>query len=158
MIWTILIQTSPTIGKSQLSKQGGSSKREISELTVFKMLDGMRMTSSGPNDTPGLPAWFPGLGVPILAKPLAHVYNLSLRSSTVPSRWKSSIITPVAKFKNPANLADYRPILVTSMINSIKEIRKACYKYFHLTSNASSSSWFHIHSECTDRGWGGEAG
>ena len=66
----------------QLSTHVGRGELEISEVMVFKMLDGMRMTSSGPDD---IPAWFLRLAAPILAKPLAQDYNLLLRSSTVPS-------------------------------------------------------------------------
>ena len=40
-----------------------------------------------------------------------------MKSGHVPEQWKRSIITPVAKIKNPSRTSDYRPISVTSILS-----------------------------------------
>ena len=87
---------------------------EIHEITVFRMLDTLRPSSSGPDE---LPSWFLRLAAPFLAEPLTHIYNLSMGSSIVPNQWKSSVITPVPKITNPKCEADFRPISVTSILS-----------------------------------------
>jgi len=86
----------------------------VSEYAVFKILDTLKSSSSGPDN---IPSWFLKLAAPFLAKPLAHVYSLSLRYSLVPTQWKKAEITPVAKVKFPSNPSEYRPISVTSIIS-----------------------------------------
>ena len=84
------------------------------ECTVFRILDQLKFSSSGPDI---FPAWFLRLAAPFISKSLTHVYNLSIRSGLVPNQWKHSIITPVAKVRDPVNPQDYRPISVTSILS-----------------------------------------
>jgi hypothetical protein len=86
----------------------------MEECTVFKIFDHLKVSSSGPDD---IPSWFLRLSAPIISKSLAHVYNLSISSGIVPSQWKYSIISPVAKVKDPVAPSDYRPISVTSILS-----------------------------------------
>jgi len=86
----------------------------IDEYTVFNILDKLKKSSSGPDE---FPAWFLRLAAPIISKSLAHVYNLSISNGIVPTQWKSSVITPVAKIKVPTSPSDYRPISVTSILS-----------------------------------------
>ena len=86
----------------------------LDEYTVFKMLESLKATSSGPDP---FPSWFLRLAAPFLAKALAHVYNLSVKSGAVPIQWKCSVITPVPEIKNPACAAEFRPISVTSILS-----------------------------------------
>ena len=71
-------------------------------------------TAAGPD---GIPAWFLRLLAPELAIPLAHIYNLSIIQSVVPSQWKVARIVPIPKIKNPAELSDFRPLSITSIIS-----------------------------------------
>lgn len=48
-----------------------------------------------------------------LSLPLAHIFNLSLFSGTVPTIWKMSIVTPVPKVSTPSKCSEYRPISIT---------------------------------------------
>ena len=50
---------------------------KIHVITVFRMLDTLRSSSSGPDE---IPAWFLRLAAPFLAEPLTHIYNLSMES------------------------------------------------------------------------------
>ena len=78
----------------------------MDEHNVFFILDNLKRTSSGPDE---IPVWFLRLAAPFLSKALAHLYNLSISEGTVPTQWKSAIITPVPKIKNPAHARDFRP-------------------------------------------------
>ncbi|XP_063922065.1 uncharacterized protein LOC135136626 [Zophobas morio] len=48
----------------------------------------------------------------LLAKPLAIIINLALRSGSFPGRWKRNRIIPVLKKENPHLLSNYRPISI----------------------------------------------
>ena len=87
---------------------------EVSEYKVFRILDTLKNTSSGPDE---IPFWFFRLAAPFLARPLAHIYSLSLSCSVVPTQWKRAIITPIGKITNPSKPLDYRPISVTSILS-----------------------------------------
>ena len=55
----------------------------ISEHSVFLLLDRLIQTSSGSDN---VPFWFLRLAAPFITKPLTHLINLSLQTSTVPSQ------------------------------------------------------------------------
>ena len=67
----------------------------MDEMTyVFHMLDKLKPTAAGTDD---LPYWILKLTACSIAKPIAHIYNLSILSSLQPSQWKQAIITPIPK-------------------------------------------------------------
>ena len=70
---------------------------EVSEYKVFRILDTLKNTSSGPDE---IPFWF-----------------FRLACSVVPTQWKRAIITPIGKITNPSKPLDYRPISVTSILS-----------------------------------------
>ena len=94
------------------------SRNWITEEMVFQLLDTLRSTAPGLDE---IPHWFLKLSAPMLAKPLASLYNQSLISSEVPKQWKVSCITPVPKTSNPVACSEYRPISVTSILSRIME-------------------------------------
>ncbi len=49
-----------------------------------------------------------------LAAPLAKLFNNSLETDTIPVEWKSSIIYPIYKKGSKNDVANYRPICLTS--------------------------------------------
>ena len=61
-----------------------SEVTEVSEYKVFRILDTLKSTSSGPDE---IPSWFFRLAAPFLARPLAHLYKLSLNCSVVPTQY-----------------------------------------------------------------------
>ena len=69
----------------------------------------------------GLPSWFIRLSAPILAKPLAHLFNLALNDAFFPSQWRAAIITPIPKITNPINHSDFRPISITPVLSRVLE-------------------------------------
>ena len=94
------------------------SSSDVSEERVFRMLDKLKSTSTGLDH---LPAWFLRLGAPLFAKPLANLISLSFETSTVPIQWKQARICPVPKTASPAQLSDYRPISITSVLSRVTE-------------------------------------
>ena len=56
-----------------------------------------------------------------LAAVFTALFNMSLKTNTVPSLWKKAIICPVPKKRNPAVLNDYRPVALTPIVMKVLE-------------------------------------
>ena len=56
-----------------------------------------------------------------ISKPLAHIINLSLNSSSIPTTWKRAKVIPVFKSGNADNVSSYRPISVLPILSKIME-------------------------------------
>jgi len=82
------------------------------------MLDTIHPTAMGLN---GIPEWFIRIAAAAFARPVTHLFNLSLNSSVVPSQWKASRITPIAKTAQSATCHDYRPISITPILSRLME-------------------------------------
>jgi len=80
---------------------------------LLSILDTLPPTAIGLDH---LPAWFIRLGAPVFSKPLAHLFNKSLFTSTVPLQWKYAFIQPVPKIASPLVHSDFRPISITSVL------------------------------------------
>ena len=120
----------------------------VDEYTVFMILDRLKNSSSEPDV---FPAWFLRLAAPFISRSLAHVYNLSLSSGTVPAQWKNSIIPPVAKNKDPAVPQNYRPISVTSILSRKLEHYLVTKYIYPSILNPTSSSTINMLSYQPDR-------
>ena len=102
----------------------------VDEFRVFKMLDQLTVTAPGID---GLPHWFLRQAAPSICSPITHLFNLSLLTSTVPCQWKTSVITPVAKIKQPTQCSDYRPISISPILSRLLEkivVRDYIYPIF----------------------------
>ena len=66
-----------------------------------------------------------------IAKPMAHIINLSLRSGIVPTAWKSAKITPIFKSGDTKVVSNYRPISVLPVLSKILEraVHNQLYEY-----------------------------
>jgi len=71
---------------------------QISEFQIFRILDHLRHTASGLD---GIPAWFLRLAAPVLAAPIADLFNMSL---DVPWQWHMAAIHPIPKIPSPSLL------------------------------------------------------
>jgi len=88
---------------------------DISELEVFRMLDRLQPTTTGPDL---IPSWFLRLGAPAFSAPLAQLFNQSIHhSGVVPRQWKNAFITPIPQTVHPAEPSDFRPISITSVLS-----------------------------------------
>ena len=102
----------------------------FSEYTVFKMLDNLPITATGPDQ---LPAWYLKLAAPLVCSQLTHLLNESIRDSVVPAQWKTARITPIPKVPAPTSTSDFRPISITSVLSRAFEklvVRKYMYPAF----------------------------
>ena len=72
---------------------------------------------------------------PGLTYPLTLIYQMSLRTGTVPSQWKHGNITPIHKGESRHDSCNYRPITITSLLCRTLEkiIKDAVIK--HLDDN-----------------------
>ena len=70
-----------------------------------------------------------------LASPLVHLFNLSIRSGTFPTKLKASRTVPVFKSGDPLNCDNYRPISLLSSISKILEKFVANQLINHLEYN-----------------------
>ena len=57
----------------------------------------------------------------LISKPLCHIINLSIKTSTVPTIWKVAKITPTFKSGNSSLPENYRPISVLPVLSKILE-------------------------------------
>lgn len=75
---------------------------------VEKALKNLKPTfSSGPD---GLCAYFMKKLYRFLSIPLATIFEVSYRTSELPTMWKQAIVIPIFKKKNPLKVDNYRPI------------------------------------------------
>ena len=70
-----------------------------------------------------------------LAKPLAHLFNLSLNSGIFPSKLKTSRTVPIFKSGDNTSCDNYRPISLLSSISKILEKIVANNLVSHLENN-----------------------
>lgn len=113
----------------------------LSEMEVFRMLDGCRPTATGLD---GLPSWFLRVAAPFISAPLAYLFNVSISCSVVPIQWKVSVITPVPKVNQPTTHAEYRPISITPILSRLLEkfyVREFIYPVL------SSTQYRHLFSD-----------
>ena len=52
---------------------------------------------------------------------ILDLFNHSLQSCKFPTLWKSSLVTPIKKVKNPSNPSDYRPISILCTLSKALE-------------------------------------
>lgn len=55
------------------------------------------------------------------SSPLSDLFNYSLSSSVVPSKWKDANVTPMYKKNDPSDVSNYRPISLLSSICKVLE-------------------------------------
>ncbi|XP_057308170.1 uncharacterized protein LOC130646052 [Hydractinia symbiolongicarpus] len=57
----------------------------------------------------------------LISKPLSHIINLSINTSTVPSAWKVAKVAPIFKSGDSSLLKNYRPISILPVLSKILE-------------------------------------
>ena len=67
----------------------------------------------------------------MIAKPLAHIINLSNKSSTVPALWKSAKVKPIFKSGDSDIVENFRPITIPPILSKIleKAVRHQFYDF-----------------------------
>ncbi len=65
----------------------------------------------------------------VIAKPLAHIINLSIKTSTVPALWKTAKVKPIFKSGDSNLVENFRPISILPILSKILE--KAVHRQFY---------------------------
>ena len=66
--------------------------------------------------------------LPVISKPLANLFNISLSKSIFPSCWKIANVVPIFKGKEPHFAKNYRPISLLSCVSKVFE--RCIFKVF----------------------------
>ena len=110
------------------------------EISVFKALEHVKRTASGPDD---LPFWFWKEYALELTLMITHILNVSLVSQQVPKIWKTANVPPISKETNVSALDQLRPISITDITMRLFErlildfeLRKpvSCFIYLDQTA------------------------
>jgi hypothetical protein len=100
---------------------------------VQKLLSNIKSHASpGPD---GIPAVVLKKCAPSLSWSLCCFFNYSLKKGEVPYMWKQARVIPVFKSGDRANIENYRPISVTSLVSKLLEKIIAFHILEHLRNN-----------------------
>lgn len=95
------------------------SLKQVSVEEVYSKLRNVSTNTAAGED--GIPGRVLKLISPLIASPVCHLFNTSIKSNLFPSSWKKSIITPLFKSGDPQNASNYRPVSVTNILSRIFE-------------------------------------
>ena len=75
------------------------------------------------------------LAASFIAPSIAKLVNLSFSLNVFPSRWKTAKVTPIFKSGDPADITNYRPISVLTILSKIAERHVHIALYSFLSEN-----------------------
>ena len=123
-----------------------SVSRKLSSVTiypwdVFKVLCKLKPSVSATPDS--IPQILFKKCAYFLAEPLAHIFNISLETGSLPSVWLQSFITPVPKRSRAKLPSDYRPIAIGCTALKVLErlLHPRLEHLFHLNNVVQSSQF-----------------
>lgn len=56
-----------------------------------------------------------------LSYPITQIFNQSVLEGIFPTTWKTAIVTPIFKSKDPRNISNYRPISILPVVSKVAE-------------------------------------
>lgn len=59
--------------------------------------------------------------MPVVMPIVEHVFNFSFAHGVFPDIWKTALVTPISKVKNPTSPQDYRPISIFPLLSKVLE-------------------------------------
>lgn len=97
-------------------------------VTLTTISNVLRRTSSRTKDATGSDRISPRLiklVLPYIMPAIEHIFNYSFMNGIFPSQWKSTIVCPIPKNKNPTSVQHYRSISILPALSKALE-RVAC--------------------------------
>ena len=95
----------------------------INDEEIIKAIKALKDDSSPGLD--GISVKILKLNIHSLIKPLSHIFNLAIATSTIPECFNISVITPIHKKGDKCNIENYRPISqISNIAKSFEKIIK----------------------------------
>ncbi|KAI8490529.1 hypothetical protein Bbelb_317970, partial [Branchiostoma belcheri] len=93
--------------------------RPVEEIEVLNEL--LRLKPKKATGVDKIPSRLLKDSAPIIVKPLAHIFNLSISSGEVPDDWKLAKVSPIYKSGNKDSVSNYRPVSVLNVASKVME-------------------------------------
>jgi hypothetical protein len=74
--------------------------------------------SAGPDN---LDPYLLKIAADIITEPVAHIFNLSLLTNSIPGIWKSAYVLPLLKGGDPSDAKNYSPISKLPILAKVEE-------------------------------------
>ena len=106
------------------TKFNGTEGERLGQLVITPEVLANKINNMKDNKSPGVDGIAPKIlkeTVEQISKPLAHVFNMSLREGSVPLEWKEANIIPLFKKGSRNKSVNYRPVSLTSVICKLLE-------------------------------------
>ena len=105
------------------------SSKPVDETEVIKITKGLKISKSSGHDN--INTFFLKKIINAIAKPLCHIFNLSISLGKYPNVFKLAKVIPIYKKDNPNLCQNYRPISILPCISKILEriIFNQIYKF-----------------------------
>ena len=122
---------------------------EINSETMIAYLSKIEAKKSTGHD--GLSPKILKLSTPSLVDPLTTLFNYCIRTSTLPSSWKMSNVSPIYKKGDTSDKNNYRPVSVIPAISKLfeKVLFDQLYSLFLPTFSPNMSGFLRGHSTAT---------
>ncbi|MES9975678.1 MAG: reverse transcriptase family protein, partial [Candidatus Thiodiazotropha sp.] len=104
--------------------QSTSPESSLEQVVCNRVLVEQLLSSLNPRKAPGYDGFHPRILkelAPVLSAPMTDLFNKSLLTGYLPAEWKLSIIKPFHKGGSKAEVANYRPISLTSVLCKLLE-------------------------------------
>ncbi len=97
---------------------------EIDPTVIWKLITNLQGSKACGID--GVTAWLMKDAGPSISDPIAHIINLSIKTSCFPSCWKVGLVTPIFKDGHRGEPNNYRPITLLSLISKLEQYMISC--------------------------------
>ena len=118
-----LLNTDSDVFKNYYKEKGVESKcftlSPVTSEFVYKEL--CKLNPSKSTGLDGIPARFLRDGAIVIKDHLAHIFNLSISSSSVPKDFKTARVKPLFKKNERSEVGNYRPVSIISVASKILE-------------------------------------
>ena len=106
---------------NQLRKPCDSCPEELlcEESTICDMLESLDISKS--NGPDGVSLRMLKNTAASIAPSVTKLFNQSIKSGRIPSKWKSSYVVPIPKGNDTHTLSNYRPISLLSVVSKLLE-------------------------------------